>query len=96
MTFPLSGVGLWSGELRYGDRGAADAAAAELDELGFPALWIPDVGGNLFEVVESLLTATKRTTSFVSSSRRSTLSTVPTPNCGCRTFMPSFKAMPVV
>ena len=62
MTFPLSGVGLWSGELRYGDRGAADAAAAELDELGFLALWIPDVGGNLFEVVESLLRATKRTT----------------------------------
>lgn len=62
MTFPLSGIGLWSGELRYGDRGAANAAAAELDELGFPALWIPDVGGNLFEVVEALLNATTRTT----------------------------------
>ena len=62
MTFPLSGVGLWSGELRYGDRGAADAAATELDDLGFPALWIPDVGGNLFEIVEALLNVTKRTT----------------------------------
>ena len=62
MTKPLQGIGIWSGELRYGDRGAADAAAAELDELGFDALWIPDVGGNLFDVVESLLLATKRTT----------------------------------
>jgi probable F420-dependent oxidoreductase len=62
MTKPLQGIGIWSGELRYGDRGAADAAATELDELGFDALWIPDVGGNLFDVVESLLAATNRTT----------------------------------
>ncbi len=62
MKFPLEGLGLWSGELRYGDRGAAATAAAELDELGFSALWIPDVGGDLFAVVESLLGATKRTT----------------------------------
>ncbi len=62
MTNPLRGLGIWSGELRYGDRSAGDAAATELDELGFDALWIPDVGGNLFDVVESLLAATSRTT----------------------------------
>ncbi|GAB3006218.1 LLM class F420-dependent oxidoreductase [Mycobacterium bourgelatii] len=57
----LSGVGVWSGPLRYGDSGEAAEAAAELEELGFSALWIPDVGGGrLFEAVENLLGATKR------------------------------------
>lgn len=36
-------------------------AAAELDDLGFPALWIPDVGGPVFDAVGHLLVATKRT-----------------------------------
>ena len=38
----LSGVGLWSSQLRYGDPAEAADAAAELEQLGFPALWIPD------------------------------------------------------
>jgi probable F420-dependent oxidoreductase len=32
-----------------------------LDELGFTALWIPDVGGPVFDAVGRLLTATTRT-----------------------------------
>lgn len=40
----LSGVGIWSHQLRYGDRAQSADAAAELDELGYTALWIPDVG----------------------------------------------------
>jgi probable F420-dependent oxidoreductase len=32
-----------------------------LDDLGFPALWIPDVGGPVFDAVGHLLGATKRT-----------------------------------
>jgi len=55
-------TGVWSGELRYGDKGRAREAAAELEELGYAALWIPDVGGDLFEVVESLLSATSSAT----------------------------------
>jgi probable F420-dependent oxidoreductase len=58
----LNGVGIWSAGLRYGDRAEASESAAELEELGYSALWIPDVGGDVFAVVESLLAATKSTT----------------------------------
>ncbi|MCV7377792.1 LLM class F420-dependent oxidoreductase [Mycobacterium alsense] len=57
----LAGVGIWSSQLRYGDAAESADAAAELDELGFPALWIPDVGGPVFDAVGRLLAATKRT-----------------------------------
>lgn len=57
----ISGVGVWSQQLRYGDRGEAAEAAAELEELGYTALWIPDIGGPLFDAVGELLAATDRT-----------------------------------
>jgi probable F420-dependent oxidoreductase len=57
----LSGVGIWSSQLRYGDAGESAEAAAELEELGFTALWIPDVGGPVLDAVAHLLAATKRT-----------------------------------
>ncbi len=57
----LAGVGVWSSQLRYGDPSESAEAAAELDELGFTALWIPDVGGPVFDAVGHLLAATKRT-----------------------------------
>ncbi len=57
----LAGVGIWSSQLRYGDPAESADAAAELDELGFTALWIPDVGGQVFDAVARLLGATKRT-----------------------------------
>lgn len=57
----LSGVGLWSSQLRYGNPEEAAEAASELDGLGFTALWIPDVGGPVLDSVENLLTATKKT-----------------------------------
>ncbi|OBG28183.1 LLM class F420-dependent oxidoreductase [Mycobacterium sp. 852002-51057_SCH5723018] len=56
----LTGVGIWSNQLRYGDPAEIADAAAELDELGFTALWIPDVGGPLFDAVDRLLTSTTR------------------------------------
>lgn len=56
----LSGTGLWSSGLRYGDGAEAAEAAAELEELGYTALWVPDVGGDLFERVDALLAATSR------------------------------------
>ncbi|SEG75262.1 probable F420-dependent oxidoreductase, MSMEG_4141 family [Thermomonospora echinospora] len=59
MLMELSGVGIWSQQLRYGDPGEAAEAAAELEELGFSALWVPDVGGPLFDAVGRLLAATR-------------------------------------
>jgi probable F420-dependent oxidoreductase len=56
-----TGVGVWSAQLRYGDPGRIADAAAELDELGFTALWVPDMGGPVLESVETLLKATDRT-----------------------------------
>ncbi|RZT12468.1 putative F420-dependent oxidoreductase [Mycobacterium sp. BK558] len=47
--------------MRYGNPGEAADAAAELDELGFPALWIPDVGGPVLDAVDNLLSATSKT-----------------------------------
>ena len=57
----LSGVGIWSSALRYGHAAEAAEAAAELEELGYTALWIPDVGGRVFDSVQNLLSATSRT-----------------------------------
>jgi probable F420-dependent oxidoreductase len=57
----LSGVGVWSHHLRYGDPAQSAEAAAELDELGFTALWIPDVGGPVLDSVDHLLESTKNT-----------------------------------
>ena len=57
----LSDIGVWSSQLRYGAPAESAEAAAELEELGFTALWIPDVGGAVFDAVENLLAATTRT-----------------------------------
>jgi probable F420-dependent oxidoreductase len=57
----LSGVGIWSFPLRYGDPAEAADAVAELDELGYTAAWIPDVGGaTLFDALDNLLQASTR------------------------------------
>lgn len=59
----LGRIGIWSIELRFGDRAEAHDAAAELDELGYSALWIPGgTGGDVLSDVGRLLAATKRTT----------------------------------
>lgn len=57
----ISGVGIWSAPLRYGDQGEAADAAAECEALGYRALWIPDVGGPVFDAVGNLLAATRHT-----------------------------------
>jgi probable F420-dependent oxidoreductase len=54
-------VGIWSAELRYGDAAAARDAAAELESLGYNALWVPGgIGGAVFDDCEDLLGATQR------------------------------------
>ena len=53
-------VGIWSRELRFhADRTAAAEAASELEELGYGALFIPDVGGDVLSAVRELLAATR-------------------------------------
>jgi probable F420-dependent oxidoreductase len=59
-TVQLTGIGVWSGQMRYGDAGVIAEAAAELDELGYRAIWIPDVGGDVLGSVAALLGATAR------------------------------------
>ena len=54
----LTGLGVWSGELRYGEAAEAAADAVALEGLGYTAGWIPDVGGPLFEAFDNLLGAT--------------------------------------
>src|SRR3954447_14182680 len=54
----LHGTGIWSGELRYGDAAEVRDAAAELESLGYTALWIPDVGGDVFGALRALLDPT--------------------------------------
>lgn len=58
----LAGVGVWSSQLRYGDPARAAEAAARLEDLGFTALWIPDVGGrvSVLDSVAHLLDSTRR------------------------------------
>src|SRR3954470_4428590 len=62
VTVPITGTGIWGPALRYGDSAAAADLAAELEGLGYNALWIPDVGGDVFGAVENLLAATKTAT----------------------------------
>ncbi len=62
MTTRLTGTGIWSSTLRFGDAGEAAALAAELEEIGYSALWIPDIGGDLFGPLANLLGATTTAT----------------------------------
>lgn len=57
----LGSTGIWSAELHFGDQGAAADTAAELEELGFDAIWYPGgFGGAVFEMGANLLAATER------------------------------------
>jgi probable F420-dependent oxidoreductase len=59
----LGRFGIWSGQLRRADPAAIDEAAAELDELGFGAIWFPGGhGGDVFGDAARLLEATSRAT----------------------------------
>jgi probable F420-dependent oxidoreductase len=50
-------------ELRFGDPAEAAEAIAELDELGYAAVWVPGgIGGDITGDLDRLLAATKRTT----------------------------------
>lgn len=60
---PIGRIGIWSMELRFGDPGEAAEAVAELDELGYGAIWFPGgIGGDVTGDFSRLLNATKRAT----------------------------------
>lgn len=61
MTPQVGRVGIWSLEMRYGDPAAIDAAALEIEELGYGALWIPGgIDDGVLRDVDRLLSKTKR------------------------------------
>jgi probable F420-dependent oxidoreductase len=64
MTDPyaLTGTGIWSAMLRYGDPAEIADVAAEMEGLGYSALWIPDVGGDVWTPLANLLGATRSAT----------------------------------
>jgi probable F420-dependent oxidoreductase len=57
----LGRLGIWSMELRFGDPAAGAETAAELEELGAGALWIPGgIDDAVLGDIDRLLSATKR------------------------------------
>ncbi len=63
MKKDIGRIGIWSMEMRFGDHGQAGEAIAELDELGYGALWMPGgIGGDLTGDVDRLLSASSRIT----------------------------------
>lgn len=55
----LGRIGVWSRGLRYNaDRAGAEAAVAELEALGYGAVWLPDTGGDVLGDVRGALEAT--------------------------------------
>ena len=58
----MRGTGIWSAELRYDEPARIADAAVELEALGYTVLWVPDVGGPVFEALDRLLDATSTIT----------------------------------
>lgn len=57
----LGKIGLWSMQLAFGDKQAAASAAAEIEEMGFGAIWIPGgISDTVLEDVDALLAATSK------------------------------------
>src|SRR5438105_1073079 len=55
----ISGVGIWSAGLRFRDDAETVEAAAELEDLGYTSIWMPDYNGGIFEAAERMLAATR-------------------------------------
>jgi probable F420-dependent oxidoreductase len=60
---PTGAIGVWSPQLREGDPHAVAEAAAELEEIGFSAIWVPGrEHDDLEERLHLLLSSTQRIT----------------------------------
>ncbi len=63
MTINLSGTGIWNSALRFRPEQEARDAAATLEELGYTAIWLGDIGGDdLFPRIDALPDATSQLT----------------------------------
>jgi probable F420-dependent oxidoreductase len=61
MRIELGRIGVWSGQLRRGERARAPEAVSELEALGYGALWMPGGSGpEFFALAEACLAATRR------------------------------------
>jgi alkanesulfonate monooxygenase SsuD/methylene tetrahydromethanopterin reductase-like flavin-dependent oxidoreductase (luciferase family) len=66
MTRPdMHGTGVWTSQIARGERGQAIEAAIELDELGYPAIWLPGgfqptVTAEVLDRVGAILDRTQR------------------------------------
>lgn len=59
----LGRIGIWSLELRFGDPSAAEESVAELDALGYGAVWVPGgMDDKVLVDIDRLLDASSRTT----------------------------------
>src|ERR1051326_2538019 len=58
----LHGIGVWASELPCAAPTDSARDARAVEALGYRALWIPDVGGPLFEALDALLDATSTVT----------------------------------
>src|SRR5947208_12563122 len=57
----LSPVGIWTGNLDFLPTAAMKEAAAELEELGYGAIWVPEVAGrDVFVALTHILSSTQR------------------------------------
>ncbi len=60
-SLPLGRVGIWTGQLDFVPAGTVRAAAAEVEELGYAALWTGEaVGREVLSAAQLLLAATSR------------------------------------
>jgi len=58
----LGGTGIWSHYLRHEEPAVITEAAVELEALGYSAIWIPDIGGDVFGALDHLLDSTSTMT----------------------------------
>ena len=61
MSIDIGRIGIWSGQLRRGDTSRTPDAVAELESLGYGAVWMPGgAGSGFFPLAEACLRATSR------------------------------------
>src|SRR3954462_8223897 len=57
----LAPVGIWTGNLDFLPTAAMKEAAAEIEELGYAAIWVPEVAGrDVFVALTHILSSTSR------------------------------------
>jgi probable F420-dependent oxidoreductase len=60
MGLPLGQIGVMSDQLSHGDRGAAVAAAVELEELGYATIWLPGSQDKNLPRIAEVVRATRK------------------------------------